>query len=189
MRFPEITSLAILVMSAITTIWLALVFTSPYMVPSGTLTDLSGRVGYVDNADAFSELDPLPRVVYRIGDSQCHQIVERSYFLNGNQMPFCARDLGLFIGLASASFFALYVRLAINPLLLLAGLVPIGIDGGLQIMTSYESVNALRLATGIAAGATLALLLAVFLLAFRDEEKESSSDAESGEGTRVCGKS
>ena len=189
MRFPEITSLAILAMSAFTTTWLVLVVISPYMVPSGTLTDLSGRVGYVDNAEAFSELDPLPRIVYRIGDSQCHQIVERSYFLNGNQMPFCARDLGLFIGLASASLFALFVRLTINPLLLLIGLAPIGIDGGLQMITSYESVNALRLATGIVAGAALALLLAVFLLAFKNEEGKGSSDAESGDDSCASSKS
>ena len=189
MRFPEITSYAILAMFAITTIWLVLVVISPFMVPKETLTDLSGRVGYLDNVELYSELDPLPRVVYRIGDSQCHQIVERSYFLNENQMPFCARDFGLFIGLAFASLFALFIRLAINPLWLLVGLVPIAIDGGLQLVTSYESVNALRLATGIVAGAALALLLAVFLLAFRDEDEESSSGSESGRGSGVSGKS
>ena len=189
MRFPEITSYAILAMFAITTIWLVLVVIAPFMVPKGTLTDLSGRVGYLDNMELYSELDPLPRVVYRIGDSQCHQIVERSYFLNENQMPFCARDFGLFIGLASASLFALFIRLTINPLWLLAGLVPIAIDGGLQMVTSYESVNALRLATGIVAGAALALLLAVFLLAFRNEDEESSSGSESEHGSRVSGKS
>ena len=179
MRLPEVTSLAILVMSVITTIWLALVVLSPYMVPSGTLTDLSGRVGYQDNAETLSELSPLPRVVYHIGDSQCHQIVNRSYFLNENQMPFCARDVGLFIGLAAGSLFALFVRLSVNPLFLLIGLVPIAIDGGLQLVTSYESFNALRLATGIVAGAALALLLAVFLLAFKNEEKtEAREDVE-----------
>ncbi len=35
-------------------------------------------------------------------------------------------------------------------------------------MTEYESTNALRLATGIFAGAALALLLAVFILAFKE---------------------
>lgn len=169
MRFPKITSFAILVMFAITAVWLILVVASPFLAPSGSLVDLSGRVGYHDNAELISGLDPVPRAVYWIGDAQCHQIADRSYFLNGNQMPFCARDLGLFVGLAAASAFALFFRLAINPLLLLIGLVPIGADGGLQLFTSYESFNALRLTTGTIAGGALALLLAQFLLALRDE--------------------
>ncbi|UCE45077.1 MAG: DUF2085 domain-containing protein [Methanobacteriota archaeon] len=181
MRFPRITSLAILVMSALTVSWLALVMVSPFLVPSGTITDLSGRVGYIDNAEVISEMDILPRAVYRIGDAQCHQLADRSYFLNDNQMPFCARDLGLFVGLAFASVFALFFRLTINPFLLLIGLVPLGVDGGLQLISSYESVNALRLATGICAGGALALLLAQFLLAFKTEES-APGDAHEVEG-------
>jgi len=168
MRLPKITSLAILVMCVLTATWLTLVAVSPFLVPSGTLTDLSGRVGYRDNSAIISELDPIPRAVYWIGDSQCHQIANRSYFLNDNQMPFCARDLGLFIGLAVASGIALLFMLTINPVFLLLGLAPIGVDGGLQLVTSYESMNALRLVTGIIAGLALALLLAQFIMALRE---------------------
>jgi uncharacterized membrane protein len=168
MQLPKITSLAILVMFVFTATWLTLVVVSPFLVPSGTLTDLSGRVGYRDNSAIISQLDPIPRAVYWVGDSQCHQFANRSYFLNDNQMPFCARDFGLFIGLAVASGIALFYVLAINPLFLLLGLAPIGLDGGLQLVTSYESTNALRLITGIIAGLALALLLAQFLMALRE---------------------
>ncbi|HUV61072.1 MAG TPA: hypothetical protein VMW71_02770, partial [Thermoplasmata archaeon] len=61
MRLPKITSLAILVMFAFTATWLTLVVVSPFLVPSGTLTDLSGRVGYRDNSVVISQLDPIPR--------------------------------------------------------------------------------------------------------------------------------
>ena len=175
-------------MSVLTASWLALVMASPFLVPSGTLTDLSGRVGYIDNAEVISEMDTIPRAVYRIGDAQCHQLANRSYFLNDNQMPFCARDLGLFAGLAFASVFALFFRLTINPFLLLIGLVPLGVDGGMQLISSYESVNALRLATGICAGGALALLLAQFLLAFKDEKSPSHDGREAAGDDKSSGK-
>ena len=182
MRLPKVTSLAILVMSALTVAWLALVVASPFMVPAGTLTDLSGRVGYYDNVEIFTELDPLPKAVYRIGDAQCHQLANRSYFLNDNQMPFCARDLGLFAGLAFASAFALFVRFTVNPLYFLMGLAPLAADGGLQLFTSYESFNALRLATGLLAGGALALILATFLLGFKDEKPEAVASSAEDDG-------
>lgn len=182
MRLPKITSVAVLVMFIITSTWLALVVLSPYLVPEGTLTDLSGLVGIRDNAESFSELDPLPRAVYTVGDSQCHQIADRSYFLNGNQMPFCSRDLGLFIGLAVASGVALFFTIHVNPLFLLLGLVPIGLDGGMQAVTSYESTNTLRIVTGIMAGVALALLLALFLVTLKEEsgKKREAAAGESG---------
>ena len=176
---PAITSLAVLVMFVITSTWLALVVLSPYLVPAGTLTDLSGLVGVRDNAEAFSDLDPIPRTIYTIGDSQCHQIADRSYFLNDNQMPFCSRDLGLFIGLVAGSTVSLFIVIRINPVFLLAGLAPIGIDGGIQAVTSYESNNSLRVVTGIIAGIALSLLLALFLVTLK-EESNRKREAEAG---------
>lgn len=162
----RLTSRSLLIASAVSFVWLALVITAPYLVPPGTLRDLSGRVGTMENTAAFSELGPLPRAVYTIGDIECHQLAARSYFLNGNQMPFCARDLGLFVGLTAGFVLASIFRFRGNPVLLLLGLVPLAVDGGAQLVTSYESTNPLRLATGIIAGAALALLIAVYVYAF-----------------------
>ncbi|HIH02187.1 TPA: DUF2085 domain-containing protein [Thermoplasmata archaeon] len=113
---------------------------------------------------------------------ECHQLAERSYFLNGNQMPFCARDLGLFVGLMIGFGIATFLSVQINPVLLLFGLAPMGIDGGVQLVTEYESTNPLRLATGIVAGAALALLLAVFIIALKEDV--SSRRAERGRSVR-----
>jgi uncharacterized membrane protein len=157
-------------MFAITLVWALLVLVAPMLVPAGTLTDLSGRVGVHDNDILFDELSPVPHAVYYIGDAECHQLANRSFFINDNQMPFCARDVGLFVGLAAASGVATFIRYKINPLFVLAGLVPLGVDGGLQLVTEYESNNLLRVATGLLAGTVLALLLAHFMFALQDEE-------------------
>ncbi|MEM2892175.1 MAG: DUF2085 domain-containing protein [Thermoplasmata archaeon] len=168
MKLPRPTSRTLFVGFIISFVWLALVVAAPLMVPADTLQDLSGRVGTRDNTNVFSGLSPLPRVIYTVGDVECHQIAERSYYLNGNQMPFCARDLGLFVGLAFGFAIVSFFRFRGNPFLLLLGLVPMGVDGGLQLVTSYESMNPVRLATGVLAGASLALLLALYVHALED---------------------
>ncbi len=169
MRLPRLTSPVLLAAFTICAVWLALVVTAPLMVPKNTLTDLTGVVGIHDNDAQFESLSPLPHVIYWIGDGECHQIATRSYFINGNQMPFCSRDLGLFIGLAAGFGFVAFRKYKIQPLLALIGLVPIGIDGGLQAITSYESNNPLRLATGIIAGIAMSLLLAHFLFVLQED--------------------
>jgi uncharacterized membrane protein len=139
------------------------------MVPSGALTDLSGSVGTVDNAEEFSGLGLVPRVIYSIGDRECHQIDDRSYFLNDNQMPFCARDLGLFLGLAAGFGVSAFVRFRVNPVLLLIGLAPMAVDGGLQLLTDYESSNALRVTTGLIGGIGCSLLMALFIVTIKED--------------------
>jgi uncharacterized membrane protein len=175
-----ITSGVLLVLFAASTLWVALSVTAPLMVPSDTLLDLTGTVGMRENDAQFESLSVVPRTIYIIGDLECHQIAERSFFLNGNQMPFCARDLGLFVGLMVGFGIATFISLQVNPVLLILGLLPLGLDGGIQLVTEYESTNALRVATGLLAGVALALLLAVFVFAFKEESamKAPSSERE-----------
>lgn len=170
MRLPRITSRVMLALLVLSAVWLALVVISPLLVPSNTLKDLSGVVGGHENEGQFKDLGPIPHAIYWLGDAECHQLASRSLFINGNQMPFCARDVGLFLGLVAGFLTATFVRWKIPPLLVLLGLVPIAIDGGLQLVTSHESTNPLRLATGLIAGLVLALLLAHFLFVI-DEDK------------------
>jgi uncharacterized membrane protein len=169
MRLPRITSRVVLALMILSAVWLALVVLSPLLVPSNTLKDLSGVVGGHENERQFKNIDSLPHAIYWLGDAECHQLANRSYFLNGNQMPFCARDVGLFLGLVLGLGFAAFVRWKIHPVLVLVGLVPIAIDGGLQFVSSYESTNPLRLATGTLAGLVLALLLAHFLFVIEED--------------------
>ena len=171
----RITSGVLLILLVASTVWVALTVTAPLLVPSDTLLDLTGTVGMRENVAQFESLSIVPRTIYIIGDLECHQIADRSYFLNGNQMPFCSRDLGLFLGIALGFGIATFFFLQLNPMWLLVGLVPIGLDGGLQLVTGYESTNPLRLVTGIIGGAALALLLASFVLAFREDAKKTTS--------------
>jgi len=178
MRLPKVTSRAVLIFFLVSAAWLALVISAPFLVPSGTLTDLTGRVGFHDNDQQFSSLSTLPHGIYWIGDAECHQIAERSYFLNGNQMPFCARDLGLFFGIVAAFGLLTFYRFKINPVFVLLALIPIGIDGGLQLVSDYESNNVLRLLTGVLAGAALAMLIAHFLFVIQEDNEKSRRRAQ-----------
>ena len=172
MRIPHITSPVLFAVFISASIWTVLVVTAPLMVPSGTLEDLSGVVGGHENEDQFDQLSPLPHAVYWLGDAECHQLANRSLFLNDNQMPFCVRDLGIFIGLAFGFGIVTFYRYKINPVYVLIGLVPIGIDGGLQAVTSYESNNFLRMVTGLVAGFVLSLMLAHFLFVIQEDRDE-----------------
>lgn len=139
--------------------WFVLLVLSPMLIPSGSVTDLSGRVLVLDNMDAYRDMNPLSKTIYILGDYNCHQINERSLFINDNQMPFCTRDVGIFIGLLVGAVIALFVFIRFKLTVLLIGFVPLVVDGALQLATDYESANAIRIATGALAGAMFALFL------------------------------
>jgi uncharacterized membrane protein len=158
-------------------IWLAFVFIAPLTLPTGSVTSLSGSVGSIDNWNQIRQMNPLAGVVYLIGDSECHQLVERSFFINGNQMPFCTRDLGIFIGLVAGMALAFSGKLRIGWKLSCLLLVPMGLDGGAQLIGSYESSNIIRIVTGTLAGIGLAYLLDWF--AMRALEPKGAKDKSS----------
>lgn len=84
--------------------------------------------------------------------SGCHQMPERSFFINGRQMPVCARCTGVFIGQCMAIIFKAARpkdRGVWIPALLL---MLMGIDWGIQEFGIKESTNRRRLITGIAGG-------------------------------------
>jgi len=151
---------------------LLVVLIAPFTLPHGSVTDLSGVVGKEDNGDQIANMNPLAAGVYLFGDLNCHQIAERSFFLNGNEMPFCARDIGLFIGLAAgmALIIALRPRFSWLALILLAA--PILLDGGVQLVTDYESSNIVRLLTGMLGGGAASYFLAHVADAFLSVETD-----------------
>lgn len=177
MKLPRITSKALLIAFVASLFWLLLVVISPYLVPSGTLADISGRVGGHENEDQFEGLNSVAHAVYWIGDAECHQLSDRSYYLNDNQMPFCARDFGLFLGLPLGFGIASFHRTRLKPWLYLLALVPLAVDGGIQAVTSYESNNPLRLVTGLLAGLGMALLLSEFVFALGQDASPTNQKA------------
>ncbi len=152
---------------------------APLTIESGSITGLNGGANRVDYSDVWGRLPPVQGFVYFMGDIECHQIASRTIFVNGNEMPVCARDASLFffvtLGLALASVVRPYAYvswtivgllplsmrrrlekgsrpMAFTWILGILCLTPIGIDGGLQLLTSYESNNVVRFLTGIPAG-------------------------------------
>ncbi len=156
-----ITKAEIVILAVFAALTLA-VFLAPFTLPPGQVTDLSGKVGTIDNQAQIDRMNPFAAAVYFFGDGNCHQIASRSFYLNGNEMPFCSRDVGVFVGLVAGMVLAIVARPKPRILLPLLGLLPMAIDGGLQLVSAYESSNLLRLATGLLAGVSIALLLHVF---------------------------
>ena len=141
--------------------WTLLILSGPLMVPEGQADNLSGAVGSYDNRDVIEQMNPVAKAVYYIGDVNCHQMSHRSYSYNDNQMPFCARDVGIFAGLAIGFTYALGRRIELTLPMILLSLIPIGIDGTVQLLTDYESTNIKRVITGFIAGATTGIALKI----------------------------
>ncbi|MGN0384563.1 MAG: DUF2085 domain-containing protein [Lachnospiraceae bacterium] len=81
----------------------------------------------------------------------CHQMPERSFFFKGFQFPICARCTGILLGYICA-FIALLLRLKIDFYICILLIVPMAIDGTIQLLTKYNSNNLKRFITGFAAG-------------------------------------
>ena len=141
--------------------WLSLLLFSPYMIYNGSTGDLSGVVGKYDNRDVIEEMNFLAKFIYYVGDLNCHQLSHRSYSYNDNQMSFCARDTGIFLGLVLGFMYASRKKIVLTLPLVIAALLPIGLDGTIQLLTDYESTNPKRLITGLIAGVATGIAIKI----------------------------
>ena len=141
--------------------WLSLLLFSPYMIDNGSTGDLSGVVGKYDNRDVIEEMNFLAKFIYYVGDLNCHQLSHRSYSYNDNQMSFCARDTGIFLGLVLGFMYASRKKIVLTLPLVIAALLPIGLDGTRQLLTDYESTNPKRLITGLIAGVATGIAIKI----------------------------
>ena len=146
---------------SITCFWALLILTSPLLLDEGETGDLSGSVGIYDNKEVIQDMNPINKMVYYLGDLNCHQLSDRSYEYNENQMPFCARDVGIFVGLALGFIFAIGRKIELTLPLVILSLVPIGLDGTIQLFTDYESTNIKRIVTGMIAGFVTGIALKI----------------------------
>ena len=169
-------------------------FLAPALIETGTVVELNGRANMFDyhkeNDQNFTwtDLNFYSAAIYAFGDLNCHNKYERSWSVNGNQMPVCVRDLGIFAGLALGGF--IYSRYGVNRwtirdtflsvlpdeklqpvyrsnkrtlLFVVVGIVcmlPLVLDGFTQLLTDYESNAFLRLTTGIPFGFAIGLFFA-----------------------------
>jgi uncharacterized membrane protein len=146
-------------MAAITVVLLLWIIVAPLTLSHESVKDLSGTVGPIDNSEQIKKMNLFAQAIYYFGDINCHQIDDRSYFLNGNEMPVCSRDLGIFIGLPIGFLLCFFLSFRPRFYLVILTALPIGIDGGLQAITSYESFNTLRLITGMIGGLAVTFFL------------------------------
>jgi len=152
-------------------LWAALQFLAPMFLPQGSVVDLTGNTVITNNEEAISEM-PFPwNAIYSTGDSLCHQKAERSFFINGNQMPFCSRCTAIWMGLAIGLGFIVFYKIQLDEKFILAiivGLVPIGIDGLGQNFGFWESTNVIRMITGLMTGIICGVAIGLII----DEIKE-----------------
>ncbi len=194
---------------------------TPLTLPENSVPELSGRANRIDylthnglwswgNHDhgeratyghdqishgtfSATDLNPIAAFTYIFGDLNCHQKHERSWTINGNQMPVCVRDVGIFLGaiiggvvfrqrgenrwLIRDTFLSVLPQkinnqiyksnrrtMAFLILLAIAGL-PLVFDGTIQMLTSYESTNPMRMITGVPFGLIIAWLFCASMAA------------------------
>ena len=96
----------------------------------------------------------------------CHQKPERSFFLCGYQFPICARCTGILIGYV-CSILLLLLSCFLHPLICLLFLIPLVIDGGIQLLFNVLSNNTRRFISGTLFGiGFIQLIAAIFIYLF-----------------------
>jgi len=163
-------------------------FVAPMTLEPGTVEGLDGAANQIVYGHRWEELSPYHHAVYLFSDLNCHQNHERSYTLNGNQMPVCARDVGIFIGFTLGFFLMSFTRGAKNLkdtllniininteisemkktiILIIIGAIlalPLILDGSIQLVTDYESFNAFRTFTGVLFGFGFSVFISGMIL-------------------------
>ena len=183
---------AILILNVV---WTASLFLCPFTVPPGSFANQVGGANLVDHENIWETFPLYARIVYTIGDAQCHQLWYRSFWLNGNQMPIDQRMTSMYVfaslGLLATIFARpststgqvmlnalpgfLRRRLArlgvdrAGALVIALGLIPMAIDGFTQLFKvgGYESTPLARVVTGGLAGFVGGLLVGAMLVTIR----------------------
>jgi uncharacterized membrane protein len=168
--------------------WVLLILITPVLEPSGSVGfDDEGLVSRTEHFGQIETLqNPFGQVVYNSGDYMCHQKNSRSFFVFDNQMSYCARCFGIFLGMAIGAAISTFFYLEMKWWFIIGAIVPIGLDGGLQLITSYESNNLFRILTGSLTGIVTMLVVGLVAievsesfkmwLAFRKYDKDKKSN-------------
>jgi uncharacterized membrane protein len=103
---------------------------------------------------------PLAGLLYAFGAVICHQIPERSFHIEGAQLPVCGRCFGIYAGAAMAAVVgrAFTARHAQEARLLLLAAVPTLVTIALE-WTGIHSSNLARAVAGAPLGGAVALIV------------------------------
>jgi len=147
-------------------LWISLQFLAPLALPENSVQDLSGLVAVSDNEYTIDNMNFPWSFVYSAGDRLCHQKAERSFFVNGNQMPFCSRCTAIWLGLAFGLGFMTFYQIQLNEkflFVIIAGIIPLAVDGVGQLFGFWESTNLVRVITGLLTGTVCGLAIGVII--------------------------
>ena len=111
----------------------------------------------------------LQAILHWIGYGLCHQLPERSFFGGGVQVPVCARDTGIYLGVLLSLAIIAVVHRGSRPrglptragwfaIALMAGAM--ALDGGTEYAGLRGTTNELRLITGLLAGFAIGAVIA-----------------------------
>lgn len=162
--------LARTILLIIALIFSILLILCPLLQPENTIKNLTGRPNLIDNYSLILRLSFPCQQVYSFGDIWCHQMRDRSLFINGNQMPVCARCFGLFVGIPIGIMLSIIVRIKVYERIhrriltaLFIGYTPLAVDSAGQIMGLWISTNLIRAITGAVAGLSFGLILGMLV--------------------------
>ncbi len=147
-------------------IFILLQFLAPIALPKGSVSDLCGVTVFADNENIINEMPAPWNLIYGAGDRLCHQMPERSFFINDNQMPFCARCTAIFLGITIGIGFMIFFKIHLDLkfiILILIGFIPIGIDGVGQLLEFWESSNLTRVITGLLIGIVTGFAITIII--------------------------
>jgi uncharacterized membrane protein len=111
----------------------------------------------------------LPAIVaagiYMTGALICHQIPERSFHIGAAQLPVCARCIGIYTGVAIATWYAVYRAAAtwkyVSPAVVLSiGAAPVAMTVLFEWAALWQPSNAVRGLSGLTFGVAVGLILA-----------------------------
>lgn len=166
MERREGVSKTIIIIFFIMALFAVIQFITPFFIEEGSITDLHGSVGIIDNQQFHDSIGFPLNIPYILGDMLCHQKPERSFFLNGNQMPFCSRCTAIWVGLAIGLAVMIGYTIELNErfmAIIIMSLIPIGIDGTGQLLGFWESTNLSRVITGLIIGVPVGCAIGVII--------------------------
>ena len=127
-----------------------------WVVSAATVASLVALVVVAPLAAAGGHRE-LAQAIYRAFGMFCHQLPERSYFIEGHKLAVCSRCTGLYAGFAFTLLLYPLVRslrIATTPprSWLILAIVPLGIDFSLTFFGIWENTHTSRLLTGALLG-------------------------------------
>ena len=177
-RRGKSSKIIILIFFILFLLWGVIQFLAPLALPQGSVDDLSGYTGLSDNKEVIDTMPGPWNSVYSAGDRLCHEKAERSFFINGNQMPFCSRCTAIWLGLAIGLGFMVFYKIELDEkflFVIIFGIVPIGVDGVGQLFGLWESTNIARVITGLAVGIICGIAIGVIIDEIREMIKSKKN--------------